>query len=59
MAAEDILALTRSLKEAWLFGKLSTVGVSEAERRAERSRRRVGDCDVGGGDDGRAGRKGD
>ena len=36
--------------------------MSEAERRAERSRRRVGDCDVGGGgggggDDGRVGRK--
>ena len=32
-AAEDILALTRILKEAWLFGKLQTVGTSEAEKR--------------------------
>ena len=34
-AAEDILSLTRILKEAWLFGKLQTVGGSEAETRAE------------------------
>ena len=34
-AAEDILSLTRTLKEAWLFGKLQTVGASEAETRAE------------------------
>ena len=34
-AAEDILSLTRILKEAWLFGKLQTVGSSEAETRAE------------------------
>ena len=34
-AAEDILSLTRILKEAWLFGKLQTVGASEAETRAE------------------------
>ncbi|KAL9630155.1 MAG: hypothetical protein Q9164_006561 [Protoblastenia rupestris] len=34
-AAEDILSLTRVLKEAWLFGKLQTVGTSEAEKRTE------------------------
>lgn len=34
-AAEDILSLTRILKEAWLFGKLQTLGASEAETRAE------------------------
>lgn len=34
-AAEDILSLTRILKEAWLFGKLQTVGSSEAETKAE------------------------
>ena len=34
-AAEDILSLTRVLKEAWLFGKLNTVGASEAEARAD------------------------
>lgn len=34
-AAEDVLSLTRILKEAWLFGKLQTVGTSEAETRAE------------------------
>ena len=32
-AAEDLLALTRILKEAWLFGKMQTVGTSEAEKR--------------------------
>lgn len=40
-AAEDILALTRTLKEAWLFGKLATVGASPAEGRAAESARRV------------------
>lgn len=34
-AAEDILSLTRVMKEAWLFGRLQTVGASEAETRAE------------------------
>lgn len=34
-AAEDILSLTRVLKETWLYGKLQTVGTSEAEVRAE------------------------
>lgn len=34
-AAEDILSLTRTLKECWLFGKLDTIGTSEAERRAD------------------------
>lgn len=34
-AAEDVLSLTRILKETWLFGKLQTVGTSEAEKRAD------------------------
>lgn len=40
-AAEDILSLTRILKEAWLFGKLQTVGASEAETRAEAAAEKV------------------
>ena len=34
-AAEDILSLTRVMKEMWLFGKLQTVGGDEAEGKAE------------------------
>ncbi|KAL8925226.1 MAG: hypothetical protein Q9172_002331 [Xanthocarpia lactea] len=34
-AAEDILSLTRAMKEMWLFGKLQTVGTNEVEERAE------------------------
>lgn len=34
-AAEDVSSLTRILKEAWLFGKLDTLGASEAEKKAE------------------------
>jgi hypothetical protein len=30
-AAEDILGLTRSLKEAWLFGNLDTLGENEQD----------------------------
>ncbi|KAH1304272.1 hypothetical protein KXW65_006677 [Aspergillus fumigatus] len=30
-AAEDILSLTRTMKEAWLFGKLDTLGEDEAD----------------------------
>ncbi|KAL8775878.1 MAG: hypothetical protein Q9194_003547 [Teloschistes cf. exilis] len=40
-AAEDILSLTRVLKEMWLFGKLDTVGTNEAEARAEESAKGV------------------
>lgn len=40
-AAEDILSLTRVMKEMWLFGKLQTVGISEAEDRVEESARGV------------------
>ena len=32
---KDILSLTRISEGAWLFGKLQTVGASEAETRAE------------------------
>lgn len=42
-SAENILTLTRILKESWLFGKLQTVGGSEAERRAEGSAVAVGE----------------
>ncbi|KAL8783929.1 MAG: hypothetical protein Q9213_004259 [Squamulea squamosa] len=38
-AAEDILSLTRTMKEMWLFGKLETVGTNEAEKSAEKSAR--------------------
>ncbi|KAI9369603.1 mediator complex, subunit Med22 [Aspergillus egyptiacus] len=30
-AAEDILSLTRIMKETWLFGKLDTLGEDESE----------------------------
>lgn len=30
-AAEDILTLTRSMKEMWLFGKLDTLGENERD----------------------------
>lgn len=30
-AAEDILALTRTMKETWLFGKLDTLGENERD----------------------------
>ncbi|KAI4274724.1 MAG: hypothetical protein LQ337_003723 [Flavoplaca oasis] len=40
-AAEDILSLTRTMKEMWLFGKLDTVGTNEAEERADKSARGV------------------
>ncbi|KAL8722018.1 MAG: hypothetical protein Q9225_001394 [Loekoesia sp. 1 TL-2023] len=40
-AAEDILSLTRIMKEMWLFGKLQTVGMNEAVERAEESAKGV------------------
>lgn len=56
-AAEDILSLTRTLKEAWLFGKLQTIGTSEAETRARTAAAKVaeglkelGDEDAGSGE---------
>ena len=42
-AAEDILSLTRTLKETWLFGKLQTIGTSEAETRAQTAAAKVAD----------------
>ncbi|KAF2456359.1 mediator complex, subunit Med22 [Lineolata rhizophorae] len=39
--AEDVLALTRQMQEMWLFGKLKTVGQSEAEKRTEENARVV------------------
>lgn len=40
-AAEDILSLTRTMKEMWLFGKLEMVGTTEADERADESARGV------------------
>ena len=40
-AAEDLLALSRTLKEAWLFGELNPLGVSEAEKQTDRDSRIV------------------
>ncbi|KAF7594560.1 hypothetical protein BBP40_009008 [Aspergillus hancockii] len=39
-AAEDILSLTRTMKETWLFGKLNTLGEDETDvkRREELER---------------------
>lgn len=34
-AAEDILSLTRSLKEAWLFGQLNTLGESQVATKTD------------------------
>ena len=36
-----MLSLTRTLKETWLFGKLQTVGTSEAELRTQAAKKRV------------------
>jgi hypothetical protein len=43
-AAEDILGLTRTMKEAWLFGKLDTIG--ENERDIERREKLEADAQV-------------
>ena len=43
-AAEDILSLTRSMKETWLFGKLDTLG--EDERDIKRKEQIEQDADV-------------
>ncbi|KAI9702595.1 MAG: hypothetical protein M1836_001075 [Candelina mexicana] len=40
-AAEDILTLTRSLKEMWLFGQLDTIGESKFNERTEEAARGV------------------
>ncbi|MCJ1358772.1 MAG: hypothetical protein MMC33_008772 [Icmadophila ericetorum] len=40
-AAEDVLLLTRSLKEAWLFGPLDTMRESQAEAKTEEHARAV------------------
>lgn len=52
-AAEDILSLTRTMKEMWLFGKLETVGTNEAEERADESARGGGGVEEvdGGGEE--------
>ncbi|KZF21507.1 hypothetical protein L228DRAFT_261673 [Xylona heveae TC161] len=43
-AAEDVLSLTRSLKEAWLFGELKTIGESEAAATTETNAQAVGEA---------------
>ena len=40
-AAEDLLTITRTLKEAWLYGKLQTVGNSEAEKQTDETAAKV------------------
>ncbi|KAI9713624.1 MAG: hypothetical protein M1812_006596 [Candelaria pacifica] len=40
-AAEDILTLTRTLKEIWLSGQLDTIGESKFNERTERAARGV------------------
>lgn len=40
-AAEDILSLTRGLKEAWLFGKLDTLGESAVTVKTDEEARKV------------------
>ncbi|BCR89243.1 RNA polymerase II mediator complex head subunit MED22 [Aspergillus chevalieri] len=43
-AAEDILSLTRAMKEIWLFGKLDTLG--EDERDIKRREELEGDAEA-------------
>ncbi|EYE91675.1 RNA polymerase II mediator complex head subunit MED22 [Aspergillus ruber CBS 135680] len=43
-AAEDILSLTRAMKETWLFGKLDTLG--EDERDVKRREELEGDAEA-------------
>lgn len=40
-AAEDILSLTRSLKEAWLFGRLDPLGASSVVGKTDEDARAV------------------
>jgi len=40
-AAEDILSLTRGLKEAWLFGRLDTLGEGSVVLRTDEDARVV------------------
>ena len=40
-AAEDLTTLTRAMKEAWIFGRLDTLGAVEAEKRAAEEARKV------------------
>jgi Surfeit locus protein 5 subunit 22 of Mediator complex len=40
-AAEDLTALTRRLKELWLFGQLNTLGPSAVDGRVEAKAREV------------------
>ncbi len=40
-AAEDILSLTRSLKEAWLFGQLNTLGESKVALKTDEDAKAV------------------
>ena len=40
-AAEEIMMLTRSLKEMWLFGELHTIKSDEERKRMEREEREL------------------
>lgn len=40
-ASEDILTLTRQMKEMWLFGQLNTLSESHAEEKTEEDARAV------------------
>lgn len=43
-AAEDILSLTRTMKEMWLFGKLETIGENERDiERREQLEKNIAD----------------
>ncbi|KAI9780461.1 MAG: hypothetical protein M1839_006735 [Geoglossum umbratile] len=43
-SAEDILSLTRSLKEAWLFGQLNSVGGTQGTPQTDDDARAVGEA---------------
>jgi Surfeit locus protein 5 subunit 22 of Mediator complex len=42
-AAEDLLQLTRELKEMWLFGPLRGIGEGEGEGKMDEDSRKVGE----------------
>ncbi len=42
-AAEDLLKLTRELKEMWLFGKIRDVGGDQDESKIDEDAKKVGE----------------
>ena len=42
-AAEDLLQLTRELKEMWLFGPLRSIGEGEGEGKMDEDAKKVGE----------------